>query len=262
MFALLLSALPLRPPARARGAGLTGLPLIGLRRAKALGSTRCADKRVLVVGDVMLDEFVWGRVSRISPEAPVPVVQVTGQSFHLGGAGNVAGNVRALGGEAALVGVVGRDAAGGRVREALAASGRDGRGWSTRARPGRTTLKTRIIAHHQQVVRADREDTGDAAAPRSSARSSPPCARRCRRLRRVVVSDYEKGVVTAAADDGAFCPSPAGCACRCSWTPRSRHFALLSRRDGGDAEPAGDGAGDGAAPLGAGAAARRPGAAS
>ena len=69
------------------------------------------DKRVLVVGDVMLDEFVWGKVSRISPEAPVPVVQVTGQSFHLGGAGNVAANVRTLGGAAALVGLVGRDAA-------------------------------------------------------------------------------------------------------------------------------------------------------
>src|SRR6187397_485443 len=78
-----------------------------------------SSKRVLVIGDVMLDEFVWGKVSRISPEAPVPVVQVTGQSFHLGGAGNVAANVRTLGGAAALVGLVGRDAAGARVREAL-----------------------------------------------------------------------------------------------------------------------------------------------
>ncbi len=75
-------------------------------------------KRVLVVGDVMLDEFIWGRVARISPEAPVPVVEVTDQSFHLGGAGNVARNIRALGGQAVLAGVVGRDAAGERVREA------------------------------------------------------------------------------------------------------------------------------------------------
>jgi len=109
------------------------------------------DKRVLVVGDVMLDEFVWGKVSRISPEAPVPVVQVTGQSFHLGGAGNVAANVRTLGGAAALVGLVGRDAAGSRVREAL-----DTRGVAERlvdaGAARRTTLKTRIVAHGQQVV--------------------------------------------------------------------------------------------------------------
>jgi len=65
------------------------------------------DQRLLVLGDVMLDEFLWGKVSRISPEAPVPVVQVERQSFHLGGAGNVAGNVRALGGGAVLTGVVG-----------------------------------------------------------------------------------------------------------------------------------------------------------
>ena len=72
-------------------------------------------QRILVVGDMMLDEFLWGSVSRISPEAPVPVVKVTRQSFHLGGAGNVACNVRALGGEAVVVGVVGRDPAGERV---------------------------------------------------------------------------------------------------------------------------------------------------
>ena len=113
-----------------------------------------------MLGDVMLDEFVWGRVSRISPEAPVPVVQVTGQSFHLGGAGNVAANVRALGAGAVLAGVVGRDAAGERVREALPAAGVEPRLVELgRDRP--TTVKTRIVAHGQQVVRADREDTAD-----------------------------------------------------------------------------------------------------
>jgi len=76
---------------------------------------------VLVLGDVMLDEFIWGRVARISPEAPVPVVEVLGQSFHVGGAGNVAASVRALGGRASLVGVIGRDAAGDRVEADLAA---------------------------------------------------------------------------------------------------------------------------------------------
>jgi D-beta-D-heptose 7-phosphate kinase/D-beta-D-heptose 1-phosphate adenosyltransferase len=153
-------------------------------------------RRVLVLGDVMLDEFVWGRVSRISPEAPVPVVQVTGQSFHLGGAGNVAANVRALGGEAVLAGVVGEDAAGARVREALAAAGVEAR--LVEAGGGRpTTVKTRIVAHGQQVVRADREEAADVTAGEEAALVEA--------VRRelgaggvLVVSDYQKGVVTAS----------------------------------------------------------------
>ena len=152
-------------------------------------------RRVLVVGDAMLDEFVWGRVSRISPEAPVPVVQVTGQSFHLGGAGNVAANVRSLGGACTLVALVGRDAAGARVRHALEERGVEARlvdAGSAR----RTTLKTRIVAHGQQVVRADQEDTGDATRELESQlvaalRGALPGAGA------LVVSDYEKGVVTA-----------------------------------------------------------------
>jgi D-glycero-beta-D-manno-heptose-7-phosphate kinase len=151
-------------------------------------------RRVLVAGDVMLDEFLWGSVSRISPEAPVPVVKVSRQSFHLGGAGNVAGNVRALGGEAVVVGVVGRDPAGERVREALAAAGvEDGLVIADSSRP--TTVKTRIIAHHQQVVRADREVADDVPRPVEDAllarlrAALPSCGA-------VVLSDYIKGVVT------------------------------------------------------------------
>jgi D-beta-D-heptose 7-phosphate kinase/D-beta-D-heptose 1-phosphate adenosyltransferase len=143
----------------------------------------------------MLDEFVWGRVSRISPEAPVPVVQVTGQSFHVGGAGNVAANVRSLGGGAVLAGVVGRDAAAERVRAALAAAGVEARLVALpEDRP--TTLKTRIVAHGQQVVRADREDASDVPASAEAAlleslrRELPSCDA-------LVVSDYQKGVVTA-----------------------------------------------------------------
>jgi D-beta-D-heptose 7-phosphate kinase/D-beta-D-heptose 1-phosphate adenosyltransferase len=150
--------------------------------------------RILVLGDVMLDEFIWGKVVRISPEAPVPVVEVTDQSFHLGGAGNVAVNVHALGGTAVLAGVVGRDDAGERVRAALA---------RLRVEPalvasdsGRpTTVKTRIIAHQQQVVRADREQADDIADAledeliRHVARALPSC-------RALVLSDYQKGVVT------------------------------------------------------------------
>ena len=153
-------------------------------------------RRVLVLGDVMLDEFLWGRVSRISPEAPVPVVQVTGQSFHLGGAGNVAANLRSLGGGAVLAGIVGRDTAGQRVREALAAAGVDSRLVEVgRGRP--TTVKTRVVAHGQQVVRADREDAADVPAGAETAlvewvrRDLPSCGA-------LVISDYQKGVVTAS----------------------------------------------------------------
>ena len=170
------------------------MPLISLPRAKALVAAM-RDKRVLVIGDVMLDEFVWGRVSRISPEAPVPVVQVTGQSFHLGGAGNVAANVRSLGGAAVLAAIVGRDAAGERVRAALEAEGVVSRlvdAGATR----RTTLKTRIVAHGQQVVRADQEDTGE--APRALERALVSTVRReLAGAGALVVSDYEKGVVSA-----------------------------------------------------------------
>jgi D-beta-D-heptose 7-phosphate kinase/D-beta-D-heptose 1-phosphate adenosyltransferase len=151
-------------------------------------------RRVAVAGDVMLDEFLWGSVTRISPEAPVPVVKVTRQSFHLGGAGNVACNVRALGGEAIVVGVVGADSAGERVRAALAEAGVEDRlAVAPAGRP--TTVKTRIIAHHQQVVRADREAADDVAPGMEDAlleglrAALPSCAA-------VVVSDYDKGVVT------------------------------------------------------------------
>jgi D-beta-D-heptose 7-phosphate kinase/D-beta-D-heptose 1-phosphate adenosyltransferase len=152
-------------------------------------------KRVLVIGDVMLDEFIWGKVARISPEAPVPVVEVTDQSFHLGGAGNVARNVRALGGQATLAGVVGRDAAGERLKEAVAAAGIDSLlAVSDTGRP--TTVKTRIVAHNQQVVRADRESATD--IPDGMEDVLLEGARRalasCQAL---VVSDYQKGVVTA-----------------------------------------------------------------
>jgi D-beta-D-heptose 7-phosphate kinase/D-beta-D-heptose 1-phosphate adenosyltransferase len=152
-------------------------------------------RRILVLGDVMLDEFLWGQVTRISPEAPVPVVRVTRESFHLGGAGNVAANVRALGGGAVLAGAVGEDAAGSRVIEALAAAGVESRLVALGGgRP--TTVKTRIVAHGQQVVRADREDASELAGRAESALVEAvrgelaACAA-------LVISDYQKGVVTA-----------------------------------------------------------------
>jgi D-beta-D-heptose 7-phosphate kinase/D-beta-D-heptose 1-phosphate adenosyltransferase len=151
--------------------------------------------RLLVVGDLMLDQFIWGRVSRVSPEAPVPVVEVTGESAHLGGAANVAANVRALGGEASIVGVVGGDAHGRRLTRELGSIG-VGVGGVVRSARFATIRKIRILAHRQQVVRLDRESGAiDASLARTVA------ARVLRRLGSfdgVVVSDYNKGVVTRA----------------------------------------------------------------
>jgi len=152
-------------------------------------------QRVLVLGDVMLDEFIWGKVVRISPEAPVPVVEVGDQSFHVGGAGNVARNVRSLGGAAVLAGVVGRDAAAARIEEELSGSGVESA--LARSDTGRpTTVKTRIIAHHQQIVRADRERADDIDDTLERAILSR-LRRALKGCRAVIVSDYQKGVVTA-----------------------------------------------------------------
>src|SRR5437867_7907205 len=124
--------------------------------------TRFAGRRILVLGDLMLDRYLWGRVDRISPEAPVPVVEVERESCALGGSGNVAANLRSLGAEPVLVAVVGHDDDGARVLETLAKHGVGTRGVARdRSRP--TTVKTRVIAHAQQVVRADRETRADLA---------------------------------------------------------------------------------------------------
>jgi len=115
-----------------------------------------SNSRVLVVGDLILDEFIWGKVSRISPEAPVPVVVVESESFMPGGAANVANNISAMSGRVWLAGVVGDDPRGKLLKRELKRKGVNIEGIiDDSTRP--TTLKTRIIAHHQQVVRVDRE---------------------------------------------------------------------------------------------------------
>jgi rfaE bifunctional protein kinase chain/domain len=156
---------------------------------------RFPDVRVLVVGDVMLDRFVWGRVERISPEAPVPVLHFTREDARPGGAGNVVSNVRALGGRAACSGIVGDDAAGKELRRMLAALGASTAGLVV-DRHGPTIEKTRIIAHHQQVVRVDREaPSSDSGRPAIRVRDHVLAERR--RADVVVISDYNKGVVGA-----------------------------------------------------------------
>ncbi len=168
---------------------------LGLRPAlAAIG--RFARLRVLVAGDLMLDHFVWGRVERISPEAPVPVVRVTAEDRRLGGAANVVNNIRALGGQVLVCGVVGSDTAGRALLAELRAIGADVRG-VVQGRTAATTHKTRIIAHQQQVVRLDREDDGrrDSAA---AARARGFLLAHLGQADVVVVSDYGKGLITPA----------------------------------------------------------------
>jgi D-beta-D-heptose 7-phosphate kinase/D-beta-D-heptose 1-phosphate adenosyltransferase len=150
--------------------------------------------RVLVAGDLMLDHFIWGSVERISPEAPVPVVQVTSESRRLGGAANVIHNVRALGGQVLACGVVGADADGGRLLDELRRLGADLSG-IVQSRGTATTCKTRIIAHQQQVVRLDRESAtqGDG---RAAARARGFLLANLTRADVVVISDYGKGLIT------------------------------------------------------------------
>jgi rfaE bifunctional protein kinase chain/domain len=153
---------------------------------------RMSKKRVLVVGDIMLDEWVWGRVSRISPEAPVPVVAVDDHSFTLGGAGNVANNLRAIGAQVSFAGAIGDDVEGRRVCELLDEIGVERSGVVTlEDRP--TTRKTRIVAHNQQVVRADWESTQSLAAP-DRVRLAALVARSAAGHDAVVLSDYAKGL--------------------------------------------------------------------
>ncbi|MFC1632041.1 bifunctional heptose 7-phosphate kinase/heptose 1-phosphate adenyltransferase, partial [Candidatus Omnitrophota bacterium] len=116
--------------------------------------------KVLVIGDLILDEFIWGKVSRISPEAPVPVVWVNSESFMPGGAANVANNIHALGPKCLICGVIGGDERGRVITDDLRRKDIDVAGVIVdHERP--TTLKTRVIAHHQQVVRIDREDVNN-----------------------------------------------------------------------------------------------------
>lgn len=149
--------------------------------------------RVLVVGDLMIDRYVSGAVDRISPEAPVPVVLVEEERFTIGGAGNVAANVTALGAACSVVGCVGDDEAGRTMRSELEGSGVDV-GGIVSASPRPTTVKTRVTSRRQQIVRFDREDESDVPEDVAAALADriADLAAECDVL---VMEDYNKGVL-------------------------------------------------------------------
>lgn len=153
-------------------------------------------RKIVILGDVMLDEFVWGDVTRISPEAPVPVVDIRRESIHLGGAANVLANAAALGAQPCVIGVIGNDPAGERLRKQLeAASPLQKEDFLVVDQDRPSTVKTRIIAHSQLVVRADRE----LRTPINGAvqeRIVSALKEALRDADAFVVSDYDKGVVT------------------------------------------------------------------
>ncbi|MBI5970716.1 MAG: D-glycero-beta-D-manno-heptose-7-phosphate kinase [Deltaproteobacteria bacterium] len=177
---------------------------LSLKRAKTL-IERFPAGRVLVIGDLIMDHFIWGKVRRISPEAPVPVVEVTSESTMLGGSANVVNNIFSLGGRSLVTGLVGNDWDGKKLINALKEKGIETQGIVVdNKRP--TTIKTRVIAHSQQVVRFDREKK-DAIDPDSGAQVLDYIKKALKKADVVLISDYAKGVVTEAlaAETIAFC---------------------------------------------------------
>lgn len=152
-------------------------------------------RHILVVGDLMLDRFIWGDVERISPEAPVPVLRVRSESYRLGGAANVIHNIHTLGGKVTVCGVVGRDEAGKRLLQEFHELGLSGKGIFSQT-GFQTTQKSRVIARpsHQQIVRLDRENHGE-IRNRVRQRIRQFVERQAGRCDGIVISDYGKGVI-------------------------------------------------------------------
>ncbi|HEX3818550.1 MAG TPA: PfkB family carbohydrate kinase [Chthoniobacterales bacterium] len=157
--------------------------------------TRASGKRIAVAGDLMLDEFVWGKVGRISPEAPVPVVEVTGESFYPGGAANVARNLREFIGGVSVVGTVGVDT-GGRQLLGLLRDQKIETSLVLEDETFRTIVKTRIVARNQQVVRVDRERFRQPTAEQI-AKIASNLERNLPTLDAVIFEDYGKGFLSA-----------------------------------------------------------------
>lgn len=158
-----------------------------------------SSKRILVAGDLMLDEFVWGRVSRISPEAPVPVVEVVSESAYPGGAANVARNLREFTEHADLLGIIGDDTAGARLLDLLNQRGIGTDGVLPSA-DERTIVKTRVIARQQQVVRVDR-DNRVAVTPEQLAQIRNQLEARIAETHAIIFADYGKGFLTQEVVD-------------------------------------------------------------
>lgn len=155
---------------------------------------RFNNKKLMVIGDLLLDQFVWGEVSRISPEAPVPVVWVKNEGFMPGGSCNVANNLAKLGAKVSLVGVVGEDEKAAILKDLLKERGISFGGIITDPeRP--TILKTRVIAHHQQVVRIDRENT-EALTENIIGKMKDYVKNNIKDVDGVIIEDYGKGVIT------------------------------------------------------------------
>ena len=155
---------------------------------------RLRGKRIGVLGDLMLDRYLWGTASRLSPEAAVPVVDFVEQSECLGGAGNVAVNIAALGGEVEAFGVIGSDEAGRALDRCLRVAGITHKGVVSDSKRV-TTIKTRIIARHQQVVRVDHERR-EPLRPETQERLLRLLFSALRHLDTLVLSDYDKGLIT------------------------------------------------------------------
>lgn len=180
---------PAAPPTK----GATTLPTTNyepLRQAIA----KFKELKVLVIGDIIIDHFIWGSVNRISPEAPVPVVNVTHENLLLGGSANVLHNIYALGGQATICGIVGDDAMGAHLLKLLEELPSPTAGVIKVAdRP--TTKKTRVIAQHQQVVRFDREKTANLNEEQLAA-IKRFLTDHLQDFSVVIVSDYAKGMIT------------------------------------------------------------------
>ncbi|MBW7886885.1 MAG: D-glycero-beta-D-manno-heptose-7-phosphate kinase [Bacteroidetes bacterium] len=150
-------------------------------------------KRIAVLGDVMIDKYIWGAVSRISPEAPVPVVDVDHQNARLGGAANVANNIQSLGCEPILIGVVGNDAEGAELKSILEAQHCSSEGIILDDERI-TTVKTRVIAHQQHVVRIDREQRND-INEQVQKKILSFLESRINELDAIIIEDYNKGLI-------------------------------------------------------------------
>ena len=185
---------------------------------------RFSEAKVLVIGDIILDEYVWGDVSRISPEAPVPVVEVKRDTRMLGGAANVIHNIATLGARPTLCGVVGQDLTGKTIINQLNNMGLASDGIVLeQGRP--TSIKTRVVARNQQVVRFDRETRTD-IRPESIENLLTFIGENLDRLDAIVVADYGKGVISASLMKGLrkLIQSAAGESVKIAVDPKTGNF--------------------------------------